>query len=124
MFANTAKDINTLVEKELKSANQKFSLFNSNHEGWVLLLEEVEEAKHYESQVATHTNNMFAHIMNNDAGKVVEVAKAIKESTTGAILELIQVAAMADKIIMSNQPIAPRTPDGKIVRIDRGSGNA
>lgn len=36
-------DVEALVKKELEAANENFPLFNSAHEGYAVLLEEVEE---------------------------------------------------------------------------------
>ncbi|MDF2537428.1 MAG: hypothetical protein K0S76_449 [Herbinix sp.] len=38
-------DVICLVFKELKSANEKFPPFNSDHEGYAVIKEEVEEAQ-------------------------------------------------------------------------------
>ena len=39
------QDVEKLVQKELKSANQRFPMFRSDHEGAAVILEEIEEAQ-------------------------------------------------------------------------------
>ena len=38
-------DVENLVQKELESANQRFPMFRSDHEGAAVILEEIEEVK-------------------------------------------------------------------------------
>ena len=43
---NTIKsDVEKLVQKELESANQRFPMFRSDHEGAAVIFEEIEETK-------------------------------------------------------------------------------
>lgn len=71
-----------LIEKEFESANKKFPMFNSYHEGYAVLLEEVDELwneiKHYK--------------MNNNQARKERIES-----------EAIQVAAMALKILIYNK---------------------
>ncbi len=62
-----------LVKSELLKANKKFPPFNSTHEGYGVLIEEVDE--------------MWDEIKNNN--------------TAAANIECIQVAAMAIKFVVS-----------------------
>ena len=44
-------DVRALVDKELAAANERFPPFHSAHEGWAVILEEVDELKAEVKQV-------------------------------------------------------------------------
>ena len=45
MFVITEEEVKALFEKELESANKVNAQFNSSHEAYAVVLEEIEEAK-------------------------------------------------------------------------------
>lgn len=93
------EDIEKLVQKELKAANEKFPLFASNHEGYAVIKEEVEEAKECLYNVTVAIKEVWNNTKSNyDIDYNIEALKS--EAINGAI-ELIQVAAMAQKFIDS-----------------------
>lgn len=95
------KDIEELTKKELAAANEKFPLFSSMHEGYAVILEELQEARdEYENADKVH-ENMFSCIKGNDTKNAIQSAKALKHFAINGAAELIQVAAMAQKFIDS-----------------------
>lgn len=87
------------IQEELKRANEKFPLFHSDHEALAVIEEEVHEA-HIEH---IDLNIVFEHfkeaVFNDNADN--EHLNDIKYHALQGACELIQVAAMADKFILS-----------------------
>ncbi len=71
VLQNLIKENNELVLRELKTAMQNFSPFNSAHEGYAVLLEEVDE--------------LWDHVKINQKKRDIQAMKK----------EAIQIAAMA-----------------------------
>lgn len=97
------KDVEALVQKELEAANEKFPLFNSPHEGYAVILEEVYELKvdfaEIEADMATLWKLTKQNEASGDQGRVY--IRSIKIRAILAAVEAIQVAAMCDKFQMS-----------------------
>ena len=94
-------DVIELIEKELKSANEKFPLFASNHEGYAILKEEIEEAKDEVVWVKEKLGCMWELIKKNHDATLE--AEFLKEFAIQGAVELIQVAAMAQKFMDSER---------------------
>lgn len=95
---NAVKDmIPELVEKELAAANEQYSPFASMHEGYAVLLEEVEEAKEALDMVDFHLGQMWRFIRADAAHLAKATAKALNDQAIQLVAEAIQVVAMARK---------------------------
>ena len=94
------KDVESLLQKELDSANKKFPLFHSPHEGYSVILEEVQEAEEELKAVQTDVDNMWVGVKANNIGSFA-FASGLKENAIKLACEAIQVAAMAQKFIDS-----------------------
>lgn len=91
------KSIEPLVQEELDRANKKFPQFASPHEGYAVLLEEVEETTEELENLKWEFEKAWEDIKkNNDA---LEHIKLVKEFAEFVAAESIQVAAMAQKFI-------------------------
>lgn len=98
---NTIKsDVQQLVQKELNSANEKFPLFNSPHEGYAVIKEEVDECE-AEMRIISETilPEVWEKIKGND--KAFDLVRMVKDTAEKLAVEAIQVAAMCDKYNMS-----------------------
>lgn len=97
------KDVESLVQKELDAANKKFPLFNSPHEGYAVILEEVDELKDDIAKIEQDMPVLWRVVkgneVNEDQGKVF--IRSIKIRAILAAVEAIQAAAMCDKFQMS-----------------------
>lgn len=96
--------IEKLINDELRAANKKFPLFSSWHEAYAVILEEVEEAqREMEMLVGAKLPNFWASIKCKSCPENVylEYMGNIRYFAVRAIEELIQVAAMCDKAVMS-----------------------
>lgn len=95
------EDIEKLVQKELKAANEKFPLFASNHEGYAVIKEEVEEAKEQLSYVKQMLDALWVNAKRNSDSHTERFAKELQRCAINLACEAIQVAAMAQKFIDS-----------------------
>lgn len=97
-------EIEAAAQAELDRANVSFPLFNSKHEGYAVIMEEVEEAQEAMESVTSAMAVMWDEVR----GK--EVAYFLKENikptqiykdAINAACEMVQVAAMLLKYDMS-----------------------
>lgn len=97
------KEVFGLVEKELAAANENFPLFNSNHEAFAVLLEEVEEVKEELLNLEILTKNIWIGVKDNHSGEALheQFTEAYRTAFNLAV-EAIQCAVMARKGIVSN----------------------
>ena len=95
-------DVEELVQKELESANQKFSTFHSDYEGAAIILEEIEEAKEALKYVENKFKCLWLYVkLDNEFSATM--AEHIKEYAVDLSCEAIQVAAMAQQFIDSRK---------------------
>lgn len=95
------EDVEKLVHKELKSANQRFPMFRSDHEGAAVILEEIEEAKDELKSIKSVFEELWYTVKSNEDNE--PWVRRIKEYSINLSCEAIQVAAMAQKFIDSQK---------------------
>jgi len=95
------EDVIKLVEKELESANKMYPPFHNAHEGYAVILEELEEAEEQLKYAKDRLKWMWGNIKYNAVAPVVLHTKQFKETAVCLAIESIQVAAMAQKFIDS-----------------------
>ena len=93
------KDVEILTFKELNSANDQFPLFHSQHEGYAVIKEEIEEAMDGMNGLLEVFSNAWAAIKKNEDATVQ--MKMVGTLAQQVAIEAIQVAAMCDKFNMS-----------------------
>ena len=92
--------VRELVEVELTSANELFPQFHSAHEGWAVILEEVNELSAETALVEKTANELWEHIKSNKPSGVIEYdADWVGRYAINAACEAIQVAAMCKKFL-------------------------
>lgn len=84
-----------LVEMELAAANEKHPPFASQHEGYAVIKEEIEEAGDKINSLEQHFEYAWDTIKNDANAK--ERVEICKHFAVLAACELIQVAAMCEK---------------------------
>lgn len=100
---NTIKsDVEKLVQKELVSANQKFPMFRSDHEGAAVILEEIEGCKQEIENLEIQFEALWSHVKADNKMSVI-ISKRLKLSAANLACEAIQVAAMAQEFIDSQK---------------------
>lgn len=95
------EDIENLVKKELKSANERFPLFASNHEGYSVIKEEVDESNEEINLINESLELAWGYIKTNGGYTTTNAIKLLKTNAINLACEAIQVAAVAQKFIDS-----------------------
>ena len=99
---NTIKsDVENLVQKELESANRRFPMFRSDHEGAAVILEEIEEAQEDMNNVQDNFLDLWKSVKRNL--KPEYHADSVYICAVSLACEAIQVATMAQKFIDSQK---------------------
>ena len=90
-------DVRALVDKELAAANERFPQFHSQHEGYAVIQEEVDELKEATDKVIGRTVSLWSRVKyGNDPERLLQM---ISEDAINAACEAIQVAAMCKKFL-------------------------
>ena len=97
------EDVELLVQKELESANRKFPMFHSDHEGYAVLKEEVEEAETDLMNMKDVLSVLWRYIKRNVEVPKKRQAELVKMCAIELAVEAIQVAAMAQKFMDSRK---------------------
>lgn len=87
-----------LVALELNAANLENPPFRSMHEGYAVILEEMDEADDAMNRVKGLMDNLWRNIKDNRPGMVSGYARHLKNEAMHLAAEVIQVAAMARKL--------------------------
>lgn len=91
-------DVTALVGDELTRANKQYGdSFNSLHEAYAVIKEELEEAQDEIDIVEDLLNEFWLFTKHDDASGCDNVAYKIRNTAIRGAAELIQVAAMAEK---------------------------
>lgn len=98
------RDIDFLVSEELTRANKKNPLFHSDHEAFGVIDEEVKETMDETKSVVARCAG-FRRAVHGDYSKEFKggCIVSIKEAAIRCACEAVQVAAMCDKWVMSNE---------------------
>ena len=95
------QDVEKLVQKELKSANQRFPMFRSGHEGYAVIKEEIEESEQALENTKVYLNLLWIGVKGNLVHE--RNIQYLKRYAKELACEAIQVAAMAQKFIDSQK---------------------
>lgn len=90
-----------LADEESQRSMIKHPLFNSTHEGYAVLKEEVEEADIEMINIKFELDNTWGYIKRDKTENALTHIKSLKEYAINLAAESIQVAAMAQKFIES-----------------------
>ena len=95
--------VRTVVVEELKRANKKFPLFHSDHEGVAVIEEEKIEAKEEIDRVHKTMWILKSQVFKDYPDQAIKSVEILRDHAISAAAELIQVAAMCEKFIMSRK---------------------
>ena len=105
-------ELRKLVDLELEAANRENPPFHSPHEGYAVILEEVEEAGTELASVKQDLKIIWGLICRNEAGRMMTWARYLEKTAVHLAAEAIQVAAMAKKF----QQLEGRSPNETLHR--------
>lgn len=94
-------EIINLVKKELNSANKKFPLFHSDHEGYAIIKEEYDECFDELVNARGHIGQIWVDIKANNNG--IRGIELLQIDAVNIAVEAIQMAAMTQKYIQSQK---------------------
>jgi hypothetical protein len=95
------KSVEALTAEELARSYEKFSKFNSPHEGWAVMLEESNEHTEDCGKINGAMQAFWEQVKLNNREAQGKIALQVKQYSIHAAAEAIQVAAMAQKYIDS-----------------------
>lgn len=91
------ENINKLVDSELENSKNRFNNINSSHEGYAVILEEVEEVQEEIINFEQSLQTLWKAVKNNSTEDQSEHIKAMEIISTQIIKESIQIAAMCKR---------------------------
>jgi hypothetical protein len=98
-------DIEKLATEELTRSYEKFPAFNSSHEGYAVITEELEELVDEIGALAYAQGGLWAAVKKNDLDIQKNNLVILKQRAIQAASEAIQVSAMAQKFLnMEDKP--------------------
>ena len=93
--------IRMAIEAEGEKARKEHgAFFNSHHEAWAVLMEEMEEVEEEMADLKHLESEVWGSCRRNEDPK--EILDEMKERAFGLIQEALQVAAMIDKYEATN----------------------
>lgn len=99
-MSTIVKPVNLLVETEYERAAQLHgAVFASPHEGFGVIAEEAMEVQNENAKITGGCQTLLAFVQQEDMQKVMDTADAIRDAAVNAAAELIQVAAMCEKMV-------------------------
>lgn len=96
--------INGVCMLEYSHAQENWGeIYNSLHEGWAVLKEEVEEAFDLVTGLDSALTDMWYNIRNSDKDLVLKHASSMQETAIVTMMELAQVWAVCEKMKKGGQ---------------------
>lgn len=95
------KDVDMVIINELKRAISEHAPMNSQHEGFAVILEEIDEAKEEIENMDIALKMLWERVKRNDNAE--DEAKMLLNYARLAAAETIQVAAMAQRFILDHK---------------------
>lgn len=96
------KYVKAAIGSETQNAIENYGLkYNSFHEGYAVLKEEVEEARDEHVQIDYAIERLWNNVKTNDVSELKNNVSAILLSAEKLALEAVQIAAVCNKILKS-----------------------
>lgn len=92
-----SKDVRRLVNKELEAANRKFRQFASPHEGYAVIMEELNEVWTADRNLRVEAGAHIWNLIKANRTVPLDDLRAVQKAAIALAVEAIQVAAMAKK---------------------------
>lgn len=88
-----------LAAQELARANEKHPAFHSLHEGYAVILEELDELREEVQSANIYMERIWFHVRNDNTALSREFAGRLQDAAIKSAAAALQVAAMAQKLI-------------------------
>ena len=95
----TFPELQALMGKELLEANKAHPLFHSLHEGYAVLLEELEESEAALKKVKKGGKSLWEAVRTDDLGTAKLYCEQLKTEALKLAGEALQTAAMSEKLL-------------------------
>lgn len=98
------KEVEQITQTELNRANASFPLFNSKHEGYAVIKEELEETREALDTLESSIDVLWQDVRDKDVPRIIADFNTTEEMHAQAVAvaaEAIQTAAMILKYDMS-----------------------
>lgn len=118
MIDELMKKIEALTTEECNKGLKEHGTFNSPHEGYAIIKEEVEEAQEDLVEAIDNLNHAWNAIRNDNNFTAGESIYQLKTKALMAASELVQVAAMAQKYGESFREVVSNGNNNRIRYID------
>ena len=102
-FIELVKNVSKIANDELVTANEKYPLFQSLHEGYAVLQEEIDEAIECNHKAMMKKECMWLKIKENNTKEAIKSAQESEKYFLYSAAEMIQCIAMCRKIIESEK---------------------
>lgn len=113
MMNKTLHGVRCLISRELTMARrQNGYYFASPHEGYGVIMEELDEAREVDCHAKRAAEELLYAIRRGNSRRVNGLLREMERQATLAACEYIQVAAMARKMIESGQEVEPGDREG------------
>lgn len=97
------EEVEKVVAAELIRANEKFPLFSSDHEGLAVIFEEVWESEQEKEIIEKTYEYLQDAVFTDEEETKRDLALALQMYAVKCAAELIQVAAMCSKFVISKE---------------------
>lgn len=103
MFSKTAEEkINLAIIAETSAACNKYGdVYNSLHEGYAVLKEEVDEVRDQQIHIKNNIFDLWDKVKTNDVPAAKGDIEAIRKHAEKLALEAVQVCAVCEKLLKS-----------------------
>lgn len=88
-----------LAAQELAEAAQIHVPFHSLHEGYAVIMEELQELQEEVQSAGVYMDRLWEQVRWDNSDRAMEFAGRIRDTAIHAAAEALQVAAMAQKLI-------------------------
>jgi len=103
MMTKLLNEVEELTKAELARCNEQHPLFASNHEGAAVIREEVEEAEDEMGWIKDLYHYLWGAVKDDEPETATKAACELKERAIRCACECIQVAAMCEKLKLSQR---------------------
>lgn len=93
------KEVCDLVDKEYEVANKNYGPLNSTHEGYAVLMEEVEEVEEELKNIKERMKSIWYNIRLDNTSRAKTMASLAMAHAINTACESIQVAAVCQRIL-------------------------